>query len=94
MRLQRTSITVHRGHIDSHGALILYAGDLNARGTRKSDIDAHYLYGNKTSTHAHYSAHLNPLPPSDAVWKQKKYILEDLFSSVLSEFKNNTSLET
>jgi len=29
----------------------------------------------------------NPLPPSDAVWKQKKNILEDLFSSVLSQFK-------
>jgi len=28
----------------------------------------------------------NPMPPSDAVWKQK-YILEDLFSSVLSHFK-------
>jgi len=30
---------------------------------------------------------LNPLPPSDAVRKQKKNILEDLFSSVLSQFK-------
>jgi len=29
--------------------------------------------------------HLSPLPPSDAVWKQKK--IEDLFSSVLSQFK-------
>jgi len=29
----------------------------------------------------------NPLPPSDAVRKQKKNILEDLFSSVLSKFK-------
>jgi len=30
----------------------------------------------------------NPLPPSDAVRKQKKKIIfEDLFSSVLSEFK-------
>jgi len=27
---------------------------------------------------------INPLPPSDAVRKQKKNILEDLFSSVLS----------
>jgi len=27
----------------------------------------------------------NPLPPSDAVWKQKKM---DLFTSVFSEFKN------
>jgi len=29
----------------------------------------------------------NPLPPSDAVRKQKKNILEDLFSSVLSKFQ-------
>jgi len=29
----------------------------------------------------------NPLPPSDAVRKQKKNILEDLFSWVLSQFK-------
>jgi len=31
---------------------------------------------------------LNPLPPSDAVRKQT-FILEDLFSSVLSQFKNS-----
>jgi len=31
--------------------------------------------------------HVNPLPPSDAVRKQKKNILEDRFSSVLSQFK-------
>jgi len=30
---------------------------------------------------------INPLPPSDAVRKQKKNILEDLFSSILSQFK-------
>jgi len=30
---------------------------------------------------------LNPLPPSDAVRKQEKNILEDLFSSVLSQSK-------
>jgi len=42
----------------------------------------------------------NPQPPSNAVRKQKKYILEDLFSSVLSQFKkyrtlkNITSLKT
>jgi len=30
---------------------------------------------------------LNPLPPSDAVRKQKKNILEDLFSSLSSQFK-------
>jgi len=30
---------------------------------------------------------LNPLPPSDAVRKQKKIILENLFSSVLSNYK-------
>jgi len=30
---------------------------------------------------------INPLPLSDAVWKQKIYILADLFSSVLSQFK-------
>jgi len=30
---------------------------------------------------------LNPLPPSDDVRQQKKTILEDLFSSVLSQFK-------
>ena len=29
----------------------------------------------------------NPLPPSDAVRQQEKNILEDLFSSVLSQFK-------
>ena len=31
--------------------------------------------------------YLNPLTPSDAVWKQKKNILEVLFSLVLSQFK-------
>jgi len=31
---------------------------------------------------------INPLPPSDAVRQQKKNILEDLFRSVLSQFKN------
>jgi len=30
---------------------------------------------------------INPLPPNDAVRKQKKNILEDLFSSVSSQFK-------
>jgi len=30
---------------------------------------------------------VNPLPPSVAVRKQKKNILEDLFSLVLSQFK-------
>jgi len=30
---------------------------------------------------------INPLSPSDAVRKQEKNILEDLFSSVLSQFK-------
>jgi len=30
---------------------------------------------------------LNPLPPSDAVQKQKKNILEGLFRSVMSQFK-------
>ena len=30
---------------------------------------------------------LNPLPPSDAVRKQKKCIIEDLLSSLLSQFK-------
>jgi len=30
---------------------------------------------------------LNPVPPSDAVRKQKKNILEDIFHSVLSQFK-------
>jgi len=30
---------------------------------------------------------INPLPPSDAVRKQKKSILEVFFSSVLSQFK-------
>jgi len=29
----------------------------------------------------------NPLPPSDAFRKQKKNILEDIFSSVLSELQ-------
>ena len=32
---------------------------------------------------------INPLPPSDAVRQQKKNILEDLFSLVLSQFKKN-----
>jgi len=37
----------------------------------------------------------NPPPPSDAVRKQKKFILEDLFSSVLSKLKKKiTPLET
>jgi len=36
----------------------------------------------------------NPQPPSDAVWKQKKNILEDLFSSVLLHLKNITPLAT
>jgi len=30
---------------------------------------------------------INPLPPSDAVQKQKKNILDDLSSLVLSQFK-------
>jgi len=30
---------------------------------------------------------INPLPPSDAFRKQKKNVLEDLFSSLLSQFK-------
>ena len=30
---------------------------------------------------------INPLPPKDAVRQQKKNILEDLFSSVLSQLK-------
>jgi len=30
---------------------------------------------------------VNPLPPSNTVRKQKKIILEDLFSSVLSQLK-------
>jgi len=34
---------------------------------------------------------INPLPPSDAVRQQKKNILEDLFSSLLSKFKKNHS---
>jgi len=34
------------------------------------------------------SSSFNPLPPSDAVRKQKKNILEDLFSRELSQFKN------
>jgi len=37
---------------------------------------------------------LNPLSPSDAVRQQKKIFLEDLSSSVLSQFKNVTLLET
>jgi len=41
------------------------------------------------------AASINPLPPSDAVRKLEKNILEDLFSSVLSKFKKNIiSLET
>ena len=36
---------------------------------------------------------LNPLPPSDAVRKQKKK-LEDLFSLVFLQIKNFTPLET
>jgi len=35
-----------------------------------------------------------PLPPSDAVRKQRKNILQDLFRSVLSQFKNIIPLET
>jgi len=31
---------------------------------------------------------INPLPPSDAVRKQKKNVLDDLFSSLLYQFKN------
>jgi len=45
--------------------------------------------------------HINPLPPSDAVREQRtyfrgeKFILEDLFCSVLSKFeKKITPLET
>jgi len=30
---------------------------------------------------------IDPLPPSDAVRQQKEIILEDLFSSVFSQFK-------
>jgi len=32
--------------------------------------------------------HINPPPPSDAIRKQKKYVLEDFFSSILSQLKN------
>jgi len=35
----------------------------------------------------HQVTYGNPLPPSDAVRKQKKNILEDLFSSELSQFE-------
>jgi len=31
--------------------------------------------------------YFKPLPSSDAVWEQKNNILEDLFTSVLSQFK-------
>jgi len=31
--------------------------------------------------------YFNPLPPNEAVRKQKKNILEDLFSSILSKFQ-------
>jgi len=37
---------------------------------------------------------INSKPPSDAVRQQKKNFLEDLFSSVLSQFKKYHVLET
>jgi len=46
--------------------------------------NGYFFYNQKHSTRFH---HFNPLPPSDAVRKQKKNILEDLFSSVLSYLK-------
>jgi len=36
----------------------------------------------------------NPIPPSDAVWKQKKNILEDLSVQYFHSLKNITPLET
>jgi len=39
------------------------------------------------AVHFAFSSRLNQLPPNDAVRKQKKNILEYLFSSVLSQFK-------
>jgi len=35
---------------------------------------------------------INPLPPSDTVRKQEKFILENLSSSVLTQFKKMSSL--
>jgi len=52
------------------------------------DISAHIawtLQPGKGQT----KSYLNPLTPSDAVRQQKKIILEDLFSSVLSQFKKS-----
>jgi len=40
-----------------------------------------------TYRESHRTDYLNPLPPSDAIRKQKKLFLEDLFSSVLSQLK-------
>jgi len=37
--------------------------------------------------------HINPLPPSDAILKTEKNILEDLFRAVLSQFKKYHSFE-
>jgi len=40
----------------------------------------------------HFWKPFNALPPSDAVRKQKKNILEDLLSKVLSQFKKISPL--
>jgi len=39
------------------------------------------------SCKANHISYVNPLPPSDTVRKQRKNILQDLFSSVLSQFR-------
>jgi len=52
-----------------------------------SKIDAFLV----PSPHKNRTA-FNPLPPSDAVGKQKKNILEDPFGSVLLQFKKISPL--
>jgi len=45
-----------------------------------------------TSYFSFHTFIFDPQPPSDAVRKQKKIILEDLFSSVLSQIKKISPL--
>jgi len=51
--------------------------------TRAGIIEA----GSPTYNLDHTWIRLNPLPPSDAVRKERRFILEDLFRAVLSQFK-------
>ena len=58
----------------------------------KSHDPCFHVFLTEVMTFVTHCTH-NPLPPSDAVWKQN-FILEDFFSSVFHNLKNITPLET